>query len=294
MTTPTRVQDVIRRGAGLLARRGLGPARLEAELLAAHVLAVPRWRLFLEPERQVAPTARAVIWELFTRRAAGEPLQYLTESREFWGLTFQVRPGVFIPRPETEGVIVAALRSLVPAGYRDAPLLIVDIGTGSGCLAVALALTYPQARVVASDLSPVSLTVAVENARRHGVMGRVTFVLGDLFEPLDPDVKADLIVSNPPYVTTEAWGRLPREIRLHEPRLALDGGQDGLGVIRRLLTGAARYLRPNGLLLLEIGRGQDVVVSRLAQMNGFSVECVEPDLAGIPRVLVARATGWTA
>ena len=305
--TASPVLEVVARGAALLARRGIGGspalARLEAELLAAHVLGIPRWRLWIEPDDPMTPAASAAIGALCLRRAAGEPLQYLTGRQEFWGLSVQVRPGVLIPRPETEGLVEAALRFLPACGVwparggspiaPNAPALIVEIGTGSGCLTVALARAYPKARVVATDISSASLAVAAENARRHGVIERVTFVLGDLFEPLGA-VNANLIVSNPPYVTTADWGRLPSEIRLHEPRAALDGGPDGLEVVRRLLAGAGRYLRPDGLLLVEIGAGQAAAVRRLARANRFTVEAVERDLAGIPRVLVARTAEWTA
>ncbi len=303
------IRALLQQGAALLERRGISPARLEAGVLMARVLGMPRWRLTLEPDRAVSPEASATIRDLLRRRARHEPLQYLTSSQEFWGLAFRVGPGVFIPRPETEGLMEAALQRFPPCGPRGpdgpggkiAPRLVVDLGTGSGCLAVALARAYPQARVVATDLAPQAVAAVRENAARHGVLERLTAWQGDLYAPLEAaptalrtspraaaPLKADLIVSNPPYVPTRAWARLPEEIRLHEPREALDGGPDGLAIIQRLLAGVARYLAPGGLLLIELGAGQAAAVRRLARRHGLAVEAIERDLAGIPRVLVAR------
>jgi release factor glutamine methyltransferase len=235
--------------------------------------------------------------KLIARRAAGEPIAYLTGEREFYGRRFEVTPAVLIPRPETELVVEEALRlltSFAGAGSSrpDSPQSpqIADIGTGSGCLAITLALERPDARVIATDISAAALAVARQNAARLGAGGRITFIEGSL---LDGAVGPfDVIVSNPPYVAEADRASLPREVVEHEPGTALFGGSDGLDVIRALLPAAAAALKPRGWLVIEIGQGQsEAVHSLIDHVDGLTHRHTREDLQGIPRVVVARRGG---
>jgi release factor glutamine methyltransferase len=291
--------------------------RLEAEVLLAHVLGLSRADLYAHPERSLPPQRLANYQTLLNRRACGEPLPYLTGHIEFYGLDFAVDPRVLIPRPETETLAELALALIAPIPKRiraqDRPALraarptVADVGTGSGCIAISLAVHAPHVHIYALDLSPDALTVAHANAERHGVADRITFLQSDLLTALPGPV--DLIVANPPYVAAQEWPTLPREVREHEPRLALYGGLDGLDVIGRLLSQAKDHLRPEGALLLEIGDAQGAAAIRLAHQifsvghlqggaaPGVSREGLEPntylaaditlhtDLAGHDRVL---------
>ncbi|MCS7178842.1 MAG: peptide chain release factor N(5)-glutamine methyltransferase [Anaerolineae bacterium] len=251
-------------------------ARLEAEVLLAHVTRLSRTALLAHPERLLTAEERVRYTDLLDRRRAGVPLPYLTGRVEFLDLEFTVTPAVLIPRPETEMLVERALEW--------APRTAVDVGTGSGCIAVTLAVRLPHARVFATDLSYAALEVARMNAQRYGVADRIHFLQADLATPLRGPV--DLVVSNPPYVAGEEWGSLPESVREYEPRLALDGGPGGLRVIRRLLRNAARWLRPGGVLLMEIGAGQGADALALARtaLPGARAR-LYPDLAGRDRVL---------
>jgi release factor glutamine methyltransferase len=245
MKPETRIHALsIREAIAWASRRVRASApRLAAEVLLAHVLNVSRAYLLAHPERTLAPDE----WEAFARLVArseqGEPLFYLIGEREFYGMPFKVTPAVLIPRPETEGLVDAALEWARSRAYRTyTPLVFADIGTGSGCIAVALAVYLPNSRGYATDLSPEALEVAQENAARHGVASRLTFLQGDLCAPLPEPV--DLLVANLPYVARSEWADLDPAIREYEPILALDGGPDGLDLIRRFLAQAPGYLRP--------------------------------------------------
>jgi release factor glutamine methyltransferase len=230
------------------------------------------------------------------RRAAREPLQYLTGVQEFWSLSFHVTPAVLIPRPETEAIVETFLR----LNRRPDPL-VLDVGTGSGCLAVAVAREVPGARVLACDRSEGALAVARDNAGRHGVADRIRFERGDLldaFRPAGVAGQADFILCNPPYVPEGALAGLSPEVRDHEPRAALVAGSDGLDVHRRLAAGAAGFLRPAGVdgaggrLIVEFGFGQEAGIRAVyAPAAGWTVVEVRADLAGIPRLAVLRAAG---
>jgi release factor glutamine methyltransferase len=275
---PCPISDIaaaLREGAAALAPVTDMP-RLEAEVLLAHATGLTRTTILAHPERPLSPDERARYGDLLDRRAAGIPLPYLTGRAEFFGLDFVVTPDVLIPRPETEALVELALER--------GPRTVVDVGTGSGCVAVALATRLPRARIYATDLSRAALRVAAENARRHGVANRIHFLQADLASPLRGPV--DMLVSNPPYVAEEEWASLPESVREHEPRLALDGGPGGLRVVRRLLADAARLLRPGGVLLVEIGAGQGPEAAALARAV-FPPARVQiyPDLAGRDRVL---------
>ena len=251
-------------------------ARLEAEVLLAHVLQVSRAALLAHPER--VPSARQLSYyrNLVRRRAADYPLPYLLGYAEFYSLEFEVSPEVLIPRPETETLVDLALACQ--------PGTVVDVGAGSGCIAVSLALHLPDATIYAIEISRAALAVAQRNAERHRVTDRVQFIVGDVLAPRPAPV--DLIVSNPPYVSTSECAQLPPSIRDYEPRLALDGGADGLDVIRRLFLDAPGVLHAGGKLLIEIGAEQGEAVTQLAYtyFPGATVR-VHPDLAGRDRVL---------
>ena len=269
------IAAALREGAAALASVTDMP-HLEAEILLAHATGLTRTTILAHPERPLSPEEGVHYGDLLARRATGIPLPYLTGRVEFFGLDFVVTPDVLIPRPETETLVELALER--------GPQTVVDVGTGSGCVAVALAVRLPRARIYATDLSRAALSVAVMNARRHGVANRIHFLQADLASPLRGPV--DILVSNPPYVAEEEWASLPESVREHEPRLALDGGPGGLRVVRRLLADAARLLRPGGVLLVEIGAGQGPEAAALARAV-FPPARVQiyPDLAGRDRVL---------
>jgi release factor glutamine methyltransferase len=234
--------------------------------------------------RDVAPgDFHAVFDKLVARREGREPISQILGVREFWGLEFEVTRDVLTPRPETEGVIEACLEHAAGAQ------LIADVGTGSGCLAVALAKELPTARVVALDISDAALAVARGNARRHGVDDRIRFVHAALSAGLEA---VDAIVSNPPYVPVRERESLPPEVRDHEPAHALFGGEDGLDVVRELLTRASRDLAAHGHLVFECGVDQaDAIREMIAAANALELLEIRPDLAGIPRTVVARRIG---
>jgi release factor glutamine methyltransferase len=273
-------------GAIKWAARRLRPdsPRLEAELLLAHLLQRARPYLLAHPEALLTPEQAATYAAHIARRAGGEPLPYITGHVEFYGLDFTVTPAVLIPRPETELLVEEALLWL-----KDHPqATAADIGAGSGCIAVTLAVQVPALRLIATDCSPAALTVARANAERHGVAGRITFLEGDLLAPLPAPV--ELLVSNPPYVAEDEWDDLPPSVR-REPRAALLAGPKGLDVLRRLLTQAPALLRPGGLLLVEIGERQGTAARALAQAAFPHADVrILTDLAGKERVLrVQRA-----
>jgi release factor glutamine methyltransferase len=266
-------------------------APLAAELLLMHVLQRDRTWLCAHPESELSHEHAAAYAQLIERRSEGVPTQYLTGRQEFWGLEFEVGPGVLIPRPETEHVIEVALERL---GTRRAePLRIADMGTGSGCIAIALACELPRAEIVASDISAAALDYAQRNAARHGVSDRIKFLKADLLEAASEarsraESGFDLIVSNPPYVGRNDAESLPREVREHEPAEALFGGDDGLEIYPALIEQAIRKLAPNGILVFEIGyNGAQYVGSLLSAPHWCDLR-VTRDLAGIERVISAR------
>jgi release factor glutamine methyltransferase len=259
----------------------------DAVVLARAVLAwdVARW--LADSHRQSpSPDFEAAFAAAIDRRAAREPVAYILGEREFYGRPFLVSKAVLVPRPETEMVVDRAL-ALVAANHGQPTATILDLGTGSGCLAITLALECPVARIVATDISPAALEVAAANAVRHCVAHRIEFRRGSLVAGLnDP---ADLIVTNPPYVPERDRASLSPEVRDHEPAQALFGGEDGLDVIRELIPAAVQALRPGGWLVMEIGAGQWDAVQDLARRAGFEQAGVHDDLAGIARVVVAES-----
>jgi len=270
--------------ADRLRRAGVPDARLDAELLMAALLDVDRGALFVRRDERLDTTCDARYETLLRRRERREPLQHILGTQEFYGLEFRVDPRALIPRPETEGLIDAALGLDLP---RRA--LVADLGTGSGCLAVTLASRRPDLVVHAMDRSGDALDLARGNAGRHAVLDRIEFREGDLGVcPDDWCDRMDLVVCNPPYVALADWRTLEPEVRDHDPREALVAGEDGLDAHRRLLPAAFAMLRPEGALLLEIGAGQEDAVRALAAGAGFSGIDVRPDLRGVPRVLSAE------
>jgi release factor glutamine methyltransferase len=264
---------------GFFAQRGVDAPRLTAELLLAHALGCDRVRLYLDFDKPLGDPELTRYRELVRRRAEGEPTAYLTGVREFFGRRFAVDARVLVPRPETELLAEAALAAL-PAGGAA-----LDLGTGSGALAVTLALGRPGARVTAVDLSADALEVARANAAALGAA--VELLAGDLFAPLPAGARFDVIVSNPPYVPTGELAGLQREVR-REPRLALDGGPDGLALLRRIVEAAPRWLAPGGALLLEMHETHLEALPALCRAAGFGQAEAVRDLAGLPRLTVAR------
>jgi release factor glutamine methyltransferase len=253
------VRQAVREAVQALDSEGVESPRLEAELLLAHAVGRNRAWVLAHPERRLTPKEVTRFRDLAARRARREPLAYIVGHREFFGLDLAVDPRVLIPRPETELLVE---RALALARRLPEPVLIADVGAGSGAISVALAVHLPAATIYALDESPDPLAVSAENARRHGVEGRVQCLLGDLLAPLPEAVH--LVTANLPYVATEEWEALAPEIREHEPRAALDGGPGGLEVIRRLLATAGCHLRPGGAILLEIGAHQGPAARALA------------------------------
>ncbi|HQK15563.1 MAG TPA: peptide chain release factor N(5)-glutamine methyltransferase [Anaerolineae bacterium] len=253
--------------------------QVEAELLLAHILNQPRTYLWAHPEASLTPQQAADYAACVQRRATGEPLPYITGQIEFFGLLFTVTPDVLIPRPETELLVETALEWL--KAHSDA--VAVDVGTGSGCIAVALAVHAPTVRLYAIDVSSPALRVVRANAERHNVAERITFLEGDLLMPLPEP--ADLILSNPPYVAEGEWDMLPVSVQ-REPRTALLAGADGLDAIRGLLTQAQTRLKSGGLMLVEIGERQGAAAHSLARVAFPDADIVIlPDLAGKDRLL---------
>jgi release factor glutamine methyltransferase len=270
--------------AGFLAQKGAESPRLDAEVLLAHALGCKRIELYTRFTEEAAAAQRQRYRESIGRRIEGCPVAYLVGRKEFFSLEFEVTPAVLIPRPDSEHVVMECLRL---AAARPAPT-ILDIGTGSGNLAVAIAQRHPGAQVTAIDISPEALQVAARNAQRHGVGARVTFLSGNLYEPLPADAHFDFIVSNPPYIPHDDVARLAPGVRDYEPHHALNGGADGFAVFDRLVQQAGDHLQPGGYLIIEIGAPQEEAARRkLAAVPGFALRETVHDYSGHPRVLLA-------
>jgi len=283
------IQATLQQSTTTLAAAGIDTARLDAELLLAHCLQVGRTHLLAHPEQLLTPEQFACFQALAQRRAGREPLAYLTGRRWFYALEFAVTPDALIPRPETELLVEKAVRWLGQRHGRKTRVL--DVGTGSGAIAVSVAAhAAPEVELLASDVSAESLQIAKQNARKHGVAGRITFLLGDLLDPLPEPVH--LILSNPPYIASAVIPTLMPEVRDHEPRAALDGGPDGLRVIERLLAQAPVHLRPGGAIFLEIGYDQGPAAGVIArQYFPTAAIRIHQDLAGLDRVVEVQTGG---
>jgi release factor glutamine methyltransferase len=269
---------------------------LAAELLLMHAAGCDRTWIYSHPEAELDARAAEKLFALVAQRASGVPTQYLTGTQEFWGLDFEVTPAVLIPRPETEHVIEVVLERIAVRARSDTALRIADVGTGSGCIAVALASEVPSAEIEATDISGAALEVARRNAARHGVETRIHLHLSNLLDLFLADTGVaerreglfDFIVSNPPYIRSSDAESLPLDVRRHEPEIALFGGDDGLAVYRPLIAQAGELLRAGGFLVLELGYDSlSGVRAILDQSGAWSDIRVAPDLAGIPRVISA-------
>lgn len=268
---------------GRFTERGLPTARLDAEVLLAHTVKRDRVGLYTHFDQPLSPEELTAYRELIKRRLAGEPVAYLVGRREFRSLDLEVDARVLIPRPDTETLVEVALGLLPPLGGERSPH-IVDVGTGSGAIAIAIAVARPDATVEAVDRSPDAVAVARKNAAQHAPS--VSIHEGDLLAPIKAEV-IDLIVSNPPYIPTAEIDGLQIEVR-REPRLALDGGADGLVIVRRLIGDAAQRLRSGGALAIEIGAGQAAATEALFAEAGFGERARHKDLGGIERVVSGR------
>lgn len=286
------VGELARQGTMMLRRAGIEDAAREAGWLLEHALRRPALDLRLSESQPVEGEGLRRAQALLARRANREPLQYLLGTQEFCGVEFEVEPSVLIPRPETELLVDAAVRYAGMHSAAGRRPVIVDMGTGSGCIAVTLARRMPLAVLYATDRSAEALRVAKRNAERHGVAGQVTFLEGDLLQPLRAcgvTGRVDLVISNPPYIAEREWEALQPEVRLFEPRIALAGGEDGLAIYRRLVQEAAKLLTTAGWLIMEIGQGQVHPILALIEATGrYGTVDVRRDQAGIDRVVCAR------
>ena len=285
-------------GIGQLRDAGVPSFTLAAELLLLHVAGKDRTWLYAHPEDELSPEQELKFFALIASRVAGVPTQYLTGKQEFWGIEFEVTHDVLIPRPETEHVIEVALDRLavreIRAGRKQTlsgeGLNIADIGTGSGCIAVALAKDLPGAQFVATDISPRALEVARRNAERAGFADRIKFVLSNLLDGIPSSQRFQLIASNPPYIGRNEASTLAREVRDHEPETALFGGEEGYELYADLVTQSAEHLEPGGILVLELGHNSLPAVQPLFESPEWTHVGVTNDLAGIPRVIAAERT----
>lgn len=270
--------------------KGADSPRLDAEVLLAHARDCQRIELYTAFEEEPPETVRTAFRELVAKRAKGAPVAYLVGSREFFSLNFEVTPEVLIPRPETETLVVRAIDlAREPALDGREMLSIADVGTGSGIIAVTMARQVTRGHVTAIDISETALEVARRNAEKHNVADRIDFVQSDLFASVDSDARFDLVLSNPPYVSTTEMATLPAEVREYEPHLALDGGEDGTAVIERLVPQAAERLDRGGWLLMEVGAPNAALVENIVKASAaWELGETLKDTAGLPRVVQAR------
>jgi release factor glutamine methyltransferase len=282
------IAEALGEAAAALSAAGVAEPRREAGSLLAHALARDSAFLITHSDDELSAEQRSAFRAAVARRAAGEPFQYIAGRQEFYGLEFEVSAAVLIPRPETELLVETALELLKG---EEAPL-VCDVGTGSGCIAVALLHERRDARGFALDISVAALEVAARNAARHGVSGRLRLLVSDCFDALraeeDEGVRFDLVASNPPYVAERDLAGLQREVREHEPHVALTPGGDGLSVIRRLIKEAPDFLKPGGHLLLEIGFDQHERVRALIDPEVWTLLDIQRDLQGIPRTVALK------
>lgn len=284
------IREALQRACSVFEQKGLESSRQEAEVLFSLVLGMDRLKILLEGEMVPPPSQAIRLENAVLRRAGGEPTAYIAGSREFYGLEFTVNPEVLIPRPESELLIESALGWAGQSRHgRGEGVAAVDLGTGSGNLAITLAVHLPRARIIALDISAQALETARENARRHGVEGRISWCCSDYFSALStrcPLPKFNLVISNPPYIPREDLSKLPLTVSGFEPRQALDGGADGLDGYRKILSGLPRHLVLPALVVVEIGAGQSRAVAGLFKASGlFQQVLVDNDYQGRPRVV---------
>ena len=278
--------------------KGIDNPRLDSEVLLAHLLRLDRVGLYLNFDRPLSRDELSSFREIVKRRGSREPLQYITGHQEFWSLDFKVTPDVLIPRPDTEILVEEALKAvrretLDVRRQNQLPFTILDLCTGSGCIAISLAHELKDAVVYAVDTSEAALSIARENAEKNVVQDRVIFLQGDLYEALTSYVSRltsyDIIVSNPPYIKNIDIPNIQPEVRDYEPRMAVDGGTEGLGFYKRIVADAPNHLSPHGWLMVEVGEGQaDAVSKMMADTGAFESISTVKDLAGIERVVKAH------
>jgi release factor glutamine methyltransferase len=292
MTTPSApdqawtIGSLLNWTAGFLAQKGCESPRIDAEVLLAHALGCKRIDLYgLRHAEAADDDVRKRYRELIRRRVEGCPVAYLVGRKEFFSLEFDVGPAVLIPRPDSEVLVMECLALAKPLG---APR-ILDIGTGSGNLPIAIAKHHPGAKVTAVDISPDALAVARRNAERHGVANRITFLQGDLFAPVPPGQTFDFILSNPPYIAEPDLPNLPPGVRDYEPRMALAAGPDGFAIFDRLIAGAADFLPPGAWLIIEIGAPQEAHArAKITANPAYALSPTIRDFSGHPRVVRAK------
>jgi len=280
------VLEVIQKSAEFLARKDVESPRLQTELLLAHLLKLPRMKLYLNFDRTLTDVELDAVRNFVRRRGQREPLQHIVGSTSFCGLEMSVNRNVLVPRPETELLAEAGWEFL--STLNSQPATALDFGTGSGCIAIALAVKCPAVRLLALDASAHALVVAKENAAHNGVGERIEFLHGNGLEALAVGSRFDLIVSNPPYIPSAEIATLQAEVRDFDPREALDGGADGLAFYRLLAEQAEERLRPRGKIMLEFGDGQAAAIRDLFAASGWTVEAVRADYTQRDRILIAR------
>jgi len=279
------VKDVLRWTTDYFRKKDIETPRLDAEVLLANALKTDRLRLYLDQERPLTPKERSVYRDFIRRRASREPVALIVGVKEFWSLPFKVSRGVLIPRPDTERLVEVVLDEI----RGNSTPFVLEIGTGSGAVAVAVVKECPTARVMATDISPVAIAFAAANAESAGVAGSLDLVVSDLLEPFRKAAKFDVICSNPPYIPSGIIPTLAPEITRFEPLTALDGGPDGLEVIRKLVDQTPHHLRTGGALIIEVGEHQAEEVREIMSSTGHFTEIqFFSDLAGKSRVVKAR------
>ncbi len=298
------VLEAIQKSADFLGKKGVDSPRLQTELLLAHLLKMPRMKLYLNFERALTTAETDALREFIKRRGQREPLQHITGSISFCGPDIAVNRQALIPRPETELLAEAGWQFLnelsegrvarVPeppgddGGSQSSPLRALDFGTGTGCIAIALAVKCPETKITATDVSVDALALARENAARNHVAGRIEFLQGDGLAAIPVEVSYDLIISNPPYIPSAEIATLQPEVRDFDPPMALDGGDDGLDFYRMFSVQAKPFLKPEGRLMLEFGDGQAGAIQRIFEAEKWIVEAVKEDYSHRARVLIVR------
>lgn len=279
------IQQLLHEAAQIFEAAGIPSARLDAEVLLALCLDCDRLEFYKSPDRQVNEEYHALFQKLIARRQKWEPVAYITGRKEFWSFTLEVNSHVLIPRPDTEVIVEEALSLYRQASCKKPRIL--DIGTGSGAIAIALAKEIPQAQIIATDISPAALEVACKNARHLDVANQIDFRLGNLFEPINGVF--DLIVSNPPYIAAEEYENLPVGVKSYEPKDALLAGKSGMEFYEKLVYQADNYLKNDAWLLLEIGASQEQGLRKLMEdAKNYDQVTMRTDYAGLPRVMKAR------
>jgi len=283
---PVTVLEAIKKTAEFFENKGVDSPRLQAELLLAHVLKLPRMKLYLNFDRALTPAEVDAFREMVRRRGQREPLQHIVGSVSFCGLELATNRNALIPRPETE--LLAQFGSEFLKQHPAPTPTAFDFGTGTGCLPISLAVNCPRAQLWAVDISGDALALARENAARHSVQERIQFIESDGFSALPPEVRFDLIVSNPPYIAAAEIGELQPEVRDYDPRLALDGGADGLDFYRRLAEQGGGWLNPGGKIMVELGDGQAAATTEIFSAQNWVVEAIRQDYSPRDRFLLAK------